>query len=257
MSRMSRIKCWALAALGIVAMAGLGASTAYAAPENEKGPRCSDTIDNDGDGLTDGDDPDCGATGDSGGKIQFWTGEDLYDDKKVSFPTDFPTLDGTAINFASGSIPNGKLIEYALKGIPKKGDVVVRVTMNLTRLSNDWDPYIVLTDGTNWSGVAVYENSGGGVSTVEGTDSGDRGVLSGSNVLFSPVAIPAIGGSVDVAVEFTLSTAATSISASLLGSSGSYVSGPLDRTSLSFVFMRDNEASESYGVNSLSIQRVQ
>ena len=36
---------------------------AYA--ESEKGPRCTDGIDNDLDGLIDADDPDCGA--DSGG----------------------------------------------------------------------------------------------------------------------------------------------------------------------------------------------
>ena len=41
--------------LGLVA---LPAADTYAA--NEKGPRCSDGIDNDGDDLIDGDDPDCG-----------------------------------------------------------------------------------------------------------------------------------------------------------------------------------------------------
>lgn len=35
-----------------------------AAPQNkEKGPNCSDSIDNDGDGLIDGEDPDCGGSG--------------------------------------------------------------------------------------------------------------------------------------------------------------------------------------------------
>ncbi len=40
----------------------------YSRAGSEKGTKkCSDTIDNDGDGLVDGDDPDCGADGGSGG----------------------------------------------------------------------------------------------------------------------------------------------------------------------------------------------
>jgi len=39
----------------------------HASAANEKGPRCSDGIDNDGDGLVDGDDPDCGGDGGGGG----------------------------------------------------------------------------------------------------------------------------------------------------------------------------------------------
>jgi hypothetical protein len=43
------------------------ATPAVAAPPNkEKGPNCSDTIDNDNDGLIDGDDPDCGGSDDGG-----------------------------------------------------------------------------------------------------------------------------------------------------------------------------------------------
>ena len=41
----------------------LPVTTEYAYAANEKGPRCSDGIDNDGDGLIDGDDPDCGGDG--------------------------------------------------------------------------------------------------------------------------------------------------------------------------------------------------
>ena len=44
---------------------GMGQTPAFGA--NEKGPRCSDGIDNDGDGLIDCDDPDCNCGGDDGG----------------------------------------------------------------------------------------------------------------------------------------------------------------------------------------------
>ena len=51
----------------LVVLTALTAEPAPAAPNSEKGPRCSDGIDNDGDGLVDGDDPDCGGDGDGGG----------------------------------------------------------------------------------------------------------------------------------------------------------------------------------------------
>jgi len=46
----------------------LAGATTLAGPKGEKGPNCSDGIDNDGDGLIDGADPDCG--GDSGGTTE-------------------------------------------------------------------------------------------------------------------------------------------------------------------------------------------
>ncbi len=44
-------------------LTALAVDPAPAAPSSEKGPRCSDGIDNDGDELIDGDDPDCGGGG--------------------------------------------------------------------------------------------------------------------------------------------------------------------------------------------------
>ena len=54
--RVLTITCLLLLGLAMLPVA----DTAYAAAE--KGPKCSDGIDNDGDGLIDGDDPDCGGS---------------------------------------------------------------------------------------------------------------------------------------------------------------------------------------------------
>ncbi|VUX55294.1 exported protein of unknown function [uncultured Woeseiaceae bacterium] len=54
-----------LCVLGFVALI-IANTASVAAPSNEKGPRCSDGIDNDGDTFIDGDDPDCGGDGDGG-----------------------------------------------------------------------------------------------------------------------------------------------------------------------------------------------
>jgi len=59
-------------------------TVSYAAPMNEKGKRCSDGIDNDGDGLIDGDDPDC--VGDGGGGETLGTFEVSFDDDAMFLP---------------------------------------------------------------------------------------------------------------------------------------------------------------------------
>jgi hypothetical protein len=60
---MSKFKIFFFVLLAGFAVLALTSQTAFAA--NEKGPRCSDGIDNDNDGLIDSSDPDCG--GDGGG----------------------------------------------------------------------------------------------------------------------------------------------------------------------------------------------
>ena len=79
-----------------------------APPSSEKGPRCSDGIDNDGDGFIDGDDPDCGGDGGDGGsptdptpsEISFRDavpGDELLSDILAAHPTpDY--VDGTPAN---------------------------------------------------------------------------------------------------------------------------------------------------------------
>lgn len=53
-----------LALLIVVLVSLVLAGAVNAAPQNkEKGPNCSDQVDNDGDKLIDGDDPDCGGSG--------------------------------------------------------------------------------------------------------------------------------------------------------------------------------------------------
>ena len=77
-------------------LASLGRSPAYGEPTNEKGPRCSDGIDNDGDGLIDCADPDCNCGGDGGdgggGTIAVTvTFQDLPGDGLMSDCHDCPT----------------------------------------------------------------------------------------------------------------------------------------------------------------------
>ena len=87
-------------ALVVAAMAawlllpGLGQTPAFGA--NEKGPRCSDGIDNDGDGLIDCDDPDCKCGGDDGGGDKvIATFRDCVEDSAPAFDVD--PIDGSDV----------------------------------------------------------------------------------------------------------------------------------------------------------------
>jgi len=192
-----------------------------------------------------------------------WTGEDLFDAKRITFPTTEPTLDGSSLVFGPGLEPNGKLIQFTVKGNNRNQDMLVKVNATLTRLSADWDPYFVLSDGARWVGVAIFDPSAsssptGGMARMEGTDLGDRGLpdyYTGSIVVVAQGGFPEVGGSVDVTLEFLLSDYSTTVSGYMLGGTGSFIAPALNRaSSISVVLMRDNESNESYAVEDLSIQ---
>ena len=76
-------------------LSGVRQSPAYS-QTNEKGPRCSDGIDNDGDGLTDCDDPDCKCGGDDGGGDKvIATFRDCVEDSAPAFDVD--PIDGSDV----------------------------------------------------------------------------------------------------------------------------------------------------------------
>ena len=103
-------------------LAGLGRSPAYGEPTNEKGPRCSDGIDNDGNGLIDCDDPDCncgsddGDGGGGGGTIPVTvTFEDLLGD-------------GLTSDCGTGDCPYVDSVEKVGAGISTRGNFRMSLT---------------------------------------------------------------------------------------------------------------------------------
>ena len=91
---------FALIVMLVVATLALTAVQAWAEPE--RGRRCSDGIDNDGDGLIDDADPDCGGSGDDGG------GDDPLGSilEIMSVPDGTVENDGSSIYTDSG-LPGG------------------------------------------------------------------------------------------------------------------------------------------------------
>jgi hypothetical protein len=190
---------------------------------------------------------------------RFWTGADLYTDNRITLPTTVPTLNGTSLIFGPGGPEFGKLITYRIVPAAKGRDLLISVTMNLTRLTNDWDAQILLSDGNRMIGVSVSDFQGGPqgqLGQIVRADLGDRGIRVGTDgSLFTAPGFPAIGESIVATVTFLVSDTFTQVTGTMLGTTATFFDFPLNRDGrLEFVFMRDNDLGESYGVNSLAIE---
>lgn len=202
----------------------------------------------------------CGAVALSGpaqGKSMSWTGAELVDSPHISFPTTTPTIDGDSIVFGTEAVDWAKLLTYRIT--PSAPNIMVSVTMNLTRLSGDWDPHFVLGDGERLIGVALVENAPG-AAAINYADWGDRGyrefflpeILTGST-------FPAIGEDFEATFVFSLTDEQTSIYVTFFGNAAMWVGPALYRAmgnDLTFSMMRDNESGEQYKVNSMKVMVV-
>lgn len=138
------------------------------------------------------------------------------------------------------------------------------ITINLTRLpcssgcvgnENDFDPHVMIGDGSSLVGGLFADNGDGQGFAVEMDDGGNVGTNRNVSLLFGGAGFPDIGGSFDVDLALTLGETSTTVDLSYLSGSGSFISSVvLDRTQdLSLLLVRDNDIGEQYQVNSVTI----
>lgn len=204
--------------------------------------------------------------------IMTFDGSDLFTDPNVSFPTTSPTLDGTSLIFGAGTEQFEKLFVLPIisaGSLSSSETVTISVMISLTRLQcssdplcsgneNDFDPQIMLGDGSELVGGMASDNNGGQGLSVEMVDGGDVGTsrnLGDSDPLFFDAGYPSIGESFEVELVFTLEDTFTTVDLSFLGSSGSFTSSiVLDMTQdISLFFIRDNDIAEQYQINRVTI----
>lgn len=136
------------------------------------------------------------------------------------------------------------------------------VSINLTRLTNDFDPRFYVSDGQNLLGLTFEDHDGGSFRALTGSLSGDGrlaletgGELLGNNVGFS-----ATGGSFDANISFQAASGGPIISGELRGVSGiSSLSQALNLGSGLHLLLvsssnssTSNPSSENYSFNSLT-----
>ena len=186
-----------------------------------------------------------------------WTGAELLDEPRASFPTVTPTVNGTSIVLGSGN-GNDKLVQLALVPAgfcaPSVPSCTISAQLNLTRLVDDSDPFILLSDGSHVIGGVIVDNLNGGAGIYTGEDLGSNWrPISGQDVL-SDLGYPAIGESVVAHLLFDLRPTESLVTISFRGGTATRSLAGLDRTqALSLLLARDNEGGERHQLNSLSV----
>lgn len=184
------------------------------------------------------------------------TGAELAIDSGVSFPTVQPAIIGDAAIFGAGTPSD---IIFAIPLVPADGlgsrPFRIAISINMTRVTDDCDPYIVLSDGARYAGVNVFDNEGGGAGYVQGSITGTTAPLGMTQVLFRNVGFPAVGEEIEIKIVLRFDGAVLTSEISTLSNTGVYSSQFLDPTQpISVMLVRDNEGSEQYQVNSIRIQ---
>ena len=138
-----------------------------------------------------------------------FTGAELFSDPNVLFPTTTPTVSGSSLIFGVGTVIHEKLFVLLLfpsgilSGLTPE---TISVSINLTRLTSDWDPHLILGDGTNFFGAVIADNVGGQFLGTTLSDSGTFGTRLTLSSVFTGARFPSIGNSFDINAEFTLQT---------------------------------------------------
>lgn len=188
------------------------------------------------------------------------TGAEFAADPSASFPTVAPTASGAAIEFVSLT-PSEILALYPLAEAGRftglSDPIVISIQANLTRLSEDFDPVFLVTDGTGAVGGQPGDNPGGSARAIEATLAGDAINLIDAPFIFDNAGFPAIGEELDVDIEIILGLASTSVGVSFLSNSATATTVALNRDAeLTFLFVSNSflPDGENYRLNSLRLE---
>lgn len=105
-----------------------------------------------------------------------FTGAELFNNPNVIFPTSMPVVNGNSIDFGTGGVGGGILLELPLLPALSRGDVTFNIGLDYTPLTSDNDAIIGISDGSNVFALQRFDNNGGGTNSFSGSFSGS-GVL--------------------------------------------------------------------------------
>ena len=91
---------------------------------------------------------------------QSQTGVELFNNPDVAFPGTAPIVNGSAIDFGTGT--NGEaVLVWDLLPAASRGDLDIAITVDYTPLTGDNDPIFGIFDGSNFLGLQRINNFGG------------------------------------------------------------------------------------------------
>jgi PEP-CTERM motif len=179
---------------------------------------------------------------------------DFTSDPNVSFPSVAPSVVGDSLVLSGYPAAWSTLIEIPL--INAGSSAAIDVRMQLTRRTDDWDPFILIGDGSNYVGVDLFDNLGGGVGAETLKDNGNNSATLTSNTgILEGLGYPALGESTTVHVRFDITPLITSVTTTFLNNTASFTSNILDvNRLLSVALLSDNERNEIYQVDRLALR---
>ena len=190
------------------------------------------------------------------------TGQDFFEDPAATFPTAQPGLAGTSLDF-SAAVDNEVLAVFPLAtagSFPGSAPIVITYTLGLTRLSDDFDPVFLASDGATVVGGQVGDNPNGSARLIAGTLSDSLVTVSEDPLIFQNAGFPAIGESVDAVIEIVLGDTSSEVTVSFLeGEAISDSSQVLDRgADLSFLLVANSAVTtgELYRLDSATLEIV-
>ncbi len=142
------------------------------------------------------------------------TGAAFVADPDTSLPTQQPTITGDSADWfapINDQILAIHTLAPAMTYQCASASVTVTCEMNLTRLSDDFDPVFLVADGLGAIGGQVGDNPSGSARVIVGTIAGDFINVSSDPFMFQGAGFPPIGGSLDATIEVTLDAAETSV----------------------------------------------
>lgn len=186
------------------------------------------------------------------------TGADLLANPLVQFPIGAPSLNGTSVHYGGSAMSFGELVSIPLAqfGIGFDGSpTTISFSVNLRRMTVDWDAFIVLGDGTSLLGAAAGDNSNGQAAAEVMDDLGDSGSSPVATILYTDAGFPAVDEFLDVALSFLLETTQTTMEVSFGTGSATHVFAQSFSAGapLSLVLLRDNDISEQYQLRSITL----
>jgi len=182
-----------------------------------------------------------------------YTGADLYNSPAVSFPSVQPNVVGTSLEFPKGSGHNAMQLK-----LPLQSASGYAFSLSLTRTgTGEWDPHFLLGDGSTMLGGVYGDEAQGGLAfnCVQANCEAQHAF----NSLFGSNDVPILGTLV-VDIVFRLDEASTAIllsfSGASTGSGGFTFNTPLNKNTLFFTLLDDDDPNSSYRLNSLSVTPV-
>ena len=189
-----------------------------------------------------------------------WTGSEL--DSQASWhPSATHVVNGTSVDTTSGGSPLfTKLFEIrVLSAGESDSSALLNISADMTRLTDDSDFTLGLTDGTNFFTFIMADNNGGNLDLLRFTDSNNDDILEEQenlwSLLGSGTGMPAIGGDYSGSMSLSSSGGDTVVS-------GDFGTKHLDHTWVGFdldwnsdiylIGVSNHPDIESYRINNIS-----